>query len=160
MLATASGSCVFVWRTVWIWGVRLGLGRGVHPCHFENTAKILGRTVLAKCTEATRSEPILINRRASFEIQELCPSKVLSSMSNARVLSLQAAPVSQSHWKRQLLTNKRLKMVRARSACLYKSCNLVSEILTTLAFWLRSSVVSVLNSLTTIMGAPPPLLVI
>ena len=32
--------------------------------------------------------------------------------------------------------------------------------LTTLAFWLRSSVVSVLNSLTTIMGAPPSLLVI
>ncbi|SRR6266550_1204536 len=27
---------------------------------------------------------------------------------------------------------------------------------TTLAFWLRSSVVSVLNSLTTIMEAPPP----
>ena len=33
-------------------------------------------------------------------------------------------------------------------------------ILTTLAFWLRSSVVSVLNSLTTIMRAPPSLLVI
>ena len=32
--------------------------------------------------------------------------------------------------------------------------------LTTLAFWLRSSVVSVLNSLTTIMEAPPPFLVI
>ena len=32
--------------------------------------------------------------------------------------------------------------------------------LTTLAFWLRSSVVSVLNSLTTIMEAQPPLLVI
>ena len=32
--------------------------------------------------------------------------------------------------------------------------------LTTLAFWLRSSVVSVLNSLTTIMKAPPSLLVI
>ena len=30
----------------------------------------------------------------------------------------------------------------------------------TLAFWLRSSVVSVLNSLTTIMEAPPPFLVI
>ena len=34
------------------------------------------------------------------------------------------------------------------------------EFLTTLAFWLRSSVVSVLNSLTTIMKAPPSLLVI
>jgi len=34
------------------------------------------------------------------------------------------------------------------------------SIFTTLAFWLRSSVVSVLNSLTTIMEAPPPLLVI
>jgi hypothetical protein len=43
---------------------------------------------------------------------------------------------------------------------LYKPCTMASEILTTLAFWLRSSVVSVLNSLTTIMGAPPPLLVI
>ncbi|KAI0275449.1 hypothetical protein BC834DRAFT_50465 [Gloeopeniophorella convolvens] len=42
----------------------------------------------------------------------------------------------------------------------YKPRPLLSEILTTLAFWLRSSVVSVLNSLTTIMGAPPPLLVI
>ncbi len=35
-----------------------------------------------------------------------------------------------------------------------------SENLTTLAFWLRSSVVSVLNSLTTITEAPPPVLVI
>ena len=43
---------------------------------------------------------------------------------------------------------------------LYKLCALVPEFLTTLAFWLRSSVVSVLNSLTTIMGAPPSLLVI
>ena len=31
-----------------------------------------------------------------------------------------------------------------------------TEIFTTLAFWLRSSVVSVLNSLTTITEAPPP----
>ena len=36
----------------------------------------------------------------------------------------------------------------------------LSDFFTTLAFWLRSSVVSVLNSLTTIMGAPPSLLVI
>ncbi len=35
-----------------------------------------------------------------------------------------------------------------------------SENLTTLAFWLRSSVVSVLNSLTTITEAPPLVLVI
>jgi len=46
------------------------------------------------------------------------------------------------------------------SLWLYKLRTLVSEISTSLAFWLRSSVVSVLNSLTTIMGAPPPLLVI
>ena len=37
---------------------------------------------------------------------------------------------------------------------------LPTDSLTTLALWLRSSVVSVLNSLTTIMGAPPSLLVI
>ena len=42
----------------------------------------------------------------------------------------------------------------------YKPYTSRAEILTTLAFWLRSSVVSVLNSLTTIMGAPPSLLVI
>ena len=43
---------------------------------------------------------------------------------------------------------------------LYSLGSLISEIFTTLAFWLRSSVVSVLNSLTTIMEAPPPFLVI
>jgi hypothetical protein len=47
-------------------------------------------------------------------------------------------------------------MVRAQAGPVYNSRLLDSEILTTLAFWLRSSVVSVLNSLTTIMGAPPP----
>ena len=51
-------------------------------------------------------------------------------------------------------------MVRAQTARLYNTCTFVLEIFTTLAFWLRSSVVSVLNSLTTIMGAPPLLLVI
>jgi hypothetical protein len=50
-----------------------------------------------------------------------------------------------------------LHMVRARPPNVYKPRSLLSLILTTLAFWLRSSVVSVLNSLTTIMGAPPPL---
>ena len=43
---------------------------------------------------------------------------------------------------------------------LYIRQRLTIWILTTLAFWLRSSVVSVLNSLTTIMEAPPPFLVI
>ncbi|KAI0275435.1 hypothetical protein BC834DRAFT_49355 [Gloeopeniophorella convolvens] len=51
-------------------------------------------------------------------------------------------------------------MVRAHPPHVYKPRSLLPEILTTLAFWLRSSVVSVLNSLTTIMGAPLPLLVI
>jgi hypothetical protein len=37
----------------------------------------------------------------------------------------------------------------------YKSLTSTPQIFTTLAFWLRSSVVSVLNSLTTIMRAPP-----
>jgi len=67
--------------------------------------------------------------------------------------------VSQSQ-ELAVLMNKRLKMVRARVASLYNPFATLSEILTTLAFWLRSSVVSVLNSLTTIMGAPPSLLVI
>ena len=39
----------------------------------------------------------------------------------------------------------------------YKNSSLTSTILTTLAFWLRSSVVSVLNRLTSIMEALPPL---
>ena len=46
------------------------------------------------------------------------------------------------------------------SVSLYKPAPNHLRILTTLAFWLRSSVVSVLNSLTTIMEAPPPFLVI
>jgi hypothetical protein len=50
-----------------------------------------------------------------------------------------------------------LHMVRARPPNVYKPRSPLPLILTTLAFWLRSSVVSVLNSLTTIMGAPPPL---
>jgi hypothetical protein len=51
-------------------------------------------------------------------------------------------------------------MVRARFVCSIKGTVDLSGFLTTLAFWLRSSVVSVLNSLTTIMGAQPPFLVI
>ncbi len=43
---------------------------------------------------------------------------------------------------------------------IYKEALPLSLIFTTLAFWLRSSVVSVLNSLTTIMRAPPSFLVI
>ena len=51
-------------------------------------------------------------------------------------------------------------MVRAPLCYLYKLALQQVEILTTLASWLRSSVVSVLNSLTTIMEAPLPFLVI
>jgi uncharacterized protein YmfQ (DUF2313 family) len=51
-------------------------------------------------------------------------------------------------------------VVRAQARTLYNTRTSLTEILTTLAFWLRSSVVSVLNSLTTIMGAQLPLLVI
>lgn len=46
------------------------------------------------------------------------------------------------------------EVVRARNLP-YKVRLPTREILTTLAFWLRSSVVSVLNSLTTITEAPP-----
>ena len=48
----------------------------------------------------------------------------------------------------------------AVSVGVYKAAGAHHCFLTTLAFWLRSSVVSVLNSLTTIMEAPPPFLVI
>ena len=51
-------------------------------------------------------------------------------------------------------------MVRARVSEVYIVLADDLGFLTTLAFWLRSSVVSVLNSLTTIMKAPPSLLVI
>jgi len=49
--------------------------------------------------------------------------------------------------------------VRGRER-VYSDGGFVDGNLTTLAFWLRSSVVSVLNSLTTIMRAPPSFLVI
>ncbi len=51
-------------------------------------------------------------------------------------------------------------MVCALKIARYKKRVPTSKNLTTLAFWLRSSVVSVLNSLTTITEAPPPVLVI
>ena len=51
-------------------------------------------------------------------------------------------------------------MVRAHTTGVYIVVTRDFEFLTTLAFWLRSSVVSVLNSLTTIMEAPPPFMVI
>jgi len=51
-------------------------------------------------------------------------------------------------------------MVRAHASEVYIVLADGLGFLTTLAFWLRSSVVSVLNSLTTIMKAPPSLLVI
>ncbi len=51
-------------------------------------------------------------------------------------------------------------MVRAHPGWVYILDAMHPRFLTTLAFWLRSSVVSVLNSLTTIMEVPPPLLVI
>ena len=51
-------------------------------------------------------------------------------------------------------------VVRAQAPTLYNTRTCLTVFLTTLAFWLRSSVVSVLNSLTTIMGAQLPLLVI
>ena len=52
------------------------------------------------------------------------------------------------------------RLVRAQPAGPIKALVRRRDFLTTLAFWLRSSVVSVLNSLTTIMEAPPPFLVI
>ena len=54
----------------------------------------------------------------------------------------------------------RANMVRAWGAGIHNRSVGVFGFFTTLAFWLRSSVVSVLNSLTTIMKAPPSLLVI
>ena len=51
-------------------------------------------------------------------------------------------------------------MARAHVSEVYMVLADGSGFFTTLAFWLRSSVVSVLNSLTTIMKAPPSLLVI
>ena len=48
-------------------------------------------------------------------------------------------------------------LVRAQASREYIIHTRASRFLTTLAFWLRSSVVSVLNSLTTIMRAPPSL---
>ena len=51
-------------------------------------------------------------------------------------------------------------MVRAHTLEVYMVLADDPGFVTTLAFWLRSSVVSVLNSLTTIMKAPPSLLVI
>ena len=51
-------------------------------------------------------------------------------------------------------------MVRAHVLEVYIALADHPGFFTTLAFWLRSSVVSVLNSLTTIMKAPPSLLVI
>ena len=51
-------------------------------------------------------------------------------------------------------------MVRAHAGRVYIVVLMDFGFLTTLAFWLRSSVVSVLNSLTTIMKAPPSFLVI
>ena len=59
-------------------------------------------------------------------------------------------------WKRSAMPSWSVRSPHG----LYKPWTMVPEFLTTLAFWLRSSVVSVLNSLTTIMGAPPSLLVI
>ena len=50
--------------------------------------------------------------------------------------------------------------VRAWNGGIYSHWKGGSELLTTLAFWLRSNVVSVLNSLTAIMKASPSLLVI
>jgi len=55
---------------------------------------------------------------------------------------------------------REVNMVRAHMSGVYIILACDSGFLTTLAFWLRSSVVSVLNSLTTIMKAPPSLLVI
>ena len=59
-----------------------------------------------------------------------------------------------------LATRRKVNMVRAHTLGVYIAVADGSGFLTTLAFWLRSSVVSVLNSLTTIMKAPPSLLVI
>ena len=55
---------------------------------------------------------------------------------------------------------RKVNMVRAHASEVYIVLADGLGFLTTLAFWLRSSVVSVLNSLTTIMKAQPSLLVI
>ena len=68
---------------------------------------------------------------------------------------------SMTHWPRSLFVRSAdTNMVRAHASEVYNVLADGLGFLTTLAFWLRSSVVSVLNSLTTIMKAQPSLLVI
>ena len=116
-------------------------------------------------------------KRGAIRVEPLVTGvarKKLKSVSRARVVGdvgtgerrTRTRPGVDQKVKRSILRSSvfgtliRENTVRAWNGGIYSHWKGGSELLTTLAFWLRSNVVSVLNSLTATMKASPSLLVI